>query len=104
MFGKSKINFWLAAVMLTDLFFLVLIGLIMHYVLPPGSGLHQGLGGGEAKTFLMLGRHDWGAAHWVLAVIFLSLLLAHLLLHWRWIWRQYKTIFRKNPEEGSCEQ
>ena len=97
MFKKNQLNFFLALAMFTDLVFLSLIGLIIHYVLPPGSGRHGGPGVGEPATFLLLGRHDWGQAHWVLALVFLVMLVLHLLLHWKWIWNQYKIVFKKSP-------
>lgn len=52
-------------------------GVLMRYVLPPGSGRFVSVWG--------LDRHQWGTAHFWIAVGFLATLIAHLVLHWRWI-------------------
>ena len=95
MFNKNQINFYLALVMFADLVLLSLIGLIMHLALPSCGYRHEGLGVGEPATFLLLGRHDWGQVHWILAWTFLVMLALHLLRHWNWIWNQYTVIFKK---------
>jgi len=102
--SKNRVNFWLGALMLVDMLFLSLIALIMKYILPPGSGgRHGGWGGGERLTFLGLGRHDWGDVHWIMALILLSMLVAHLLLHWKWIVYQIKCTFEKTDDSKACE-
>lgn len=57
--------------------FLTSTGILMHYLLPPGTGHSSGIWG--------LSRHDWGSLHFWGSVTFLALLGVHLLLHWRWI-------------------
>jgi len=57
--------------------FLTTSGVLLRYVLPPGSGRFTTLWG--------LGRHDWGAVHFWIAVVFLALLALHLVLHGRWL-------------------
>ncbi len=52
-------------------------GVLMRYILPPGSG--------HASTILGLDRHEWGDLHFWVSVVFLSVLALHLILHWRWI-------------------
>lgn len=85
--------------------FLLLLGLaftgvLMKYILPPGSGggrgtgygLGRGRGGAGAETFLGMTRHDWGEWHFWLAIGMLALVTVHVLLHAGWVaaaWRKY---------------
>ena len=52
-------------------------GIIMHYILPPGSG--------KSLTIWGLDRHEWGAIHFWIAVGMLTILALHLIVHWSWI-------------------
>jgi len=71
--------------------FMISTGMILKYILPPGSGRAEGLfgGGGHrqrgAQLLLDMDRHEWGEIHFYLALGFLGLLLVHLILHWSWI-------------------
>lgn len=58
--------------------FLLLIstGLLMKYVLPPGSG---------QDMIWSLSRHGWGDVHFYIAAIFLAVLCLHLFLHTKFI-------------------
>ena len=62
-----------AAVMLG----LLLTGLLVRFVLPPGSGSGRSLWG--------LGRHAWGDVHFWLAAAMGAVVLVHLALHWQWV-------------------
>lgn len=55
---------------------LLLTGLLIHYVLPPGS---------HGSSFLGLTRHEWGNIHFWVALFFVAVILFHLLLHLSWI-------------------
>lgn len=67
-------------------------GVVMKWVLPPGSGGgregmgmgHRG-GRGAAPTLWDWTRHDWGDVHFWLAVALVAGVLLHLALHWGWI-------------------
>jgi len=74
----KKINFWLNVIIYVLLTCLLLTGLFLRYTMPPGSG-EKGL------EFLGLGRHDWGAVHFWIAVALLVGVAFHLYLHWAWI-------------------
>jgi amino acid transporter len=65
---------------------LIATGVLMKYVLPPGSG--------RGATVLMLDRHGWGDIHFWIAVVMVGLIIIHLLLHSRWIATMVKG---KNP-------
>jgi hypothetical protein len=64
-------------------------GVLMRYVLPPGSG--------RSTTLWTLDRHEWGGIHFWIAIAFLAVLALHLFLHWRWI----VTLMSGRPREGS---
>lgn len=83
------LNFIVDCVGFTAFVFLAASGVLMRYVLPPGSG--------HFSTVWELDRHDWGSIHFWVAVGFLSVLALHLFLHWRWI----TTVLRGRPREGS---
>jgi hypothetical protein len=69
--------------------FLVSTGVLMRYVLPPGSGRRTVVWG--------MDRHDWGALHFWIAAAFLGVLVIHLVLHGRWI----VAMLRGRPRQGS---
>ena len=52
-------------------------GVLMRYILPPGSGRYSTIWG--------LDRHEWGDIHFVISVVFFAVLALHLVQHWRWI-------------------
>lgn len=55
---------------------LVLTGLLIEFILPPGS--HQ-------ASVWGLTRHEWGELHFWVAITILGLGLLHLLLNWGWV-------------------
>jgi len=50
-------------------------GILLHYQLPAGSGRYMDIWG--------LSRHEWGASHYWIALVFFSVLSVHLILHWK---------------------
>jgi hypothetical protein len=74
---KATLNFIIDVIAFTGFLFLTTTGVLMRYLLPPGSGRFASLWG--------LNRHEWGTVHFWISVAFLSVLAVHLLLHWRWI-------------------
>ncbi len=57
------------------------IGLLLAFRMPPGSR------GGHGIEALGMTRHEWGDIHTWLGYAFIVLVLAHLVVHWRWLWR-----------------
>lgn len=55
---------------------LILTGLLIEFVLPPGSR-HASVWGWT--------RHEWGEIHFWIAMTILGLGLLHLLLNWGWV-------------------
>ena len=90
MIRRVTVNFVLDLISFVDLVCLACTGFIIKYILPPGSGgrgrlLHEGQGREHIKAFWSMTRHEWGDVHFVLAVVFVGLMVAHIILHWSWI-------------------
>lgn len=91
--------FWTDLVNLLLFLSLIGTGIIIKYVLPPGSAVPRGggrgyHGGRTILTLWSLDRHDWGEIHFWLAVAMLAALAIHLIQHRRWIGCQFK---RQSP-------
>lgn len=74
---QARLNLIIDLLAFAGFVFLTASGVLMRYILPPGSGHHTTLWG--------LDRHEWGDIHFWISVAFLVALALHLLLHWRWI-------------------
>ncbi len=71
-------------------------GIILRFILPPGSG-RQGL------TLLGLSRHEWGDIHFYAAAFFLAVVFIHLVVHWKWILCALKTLkTRPSAKDPAC--
>lgn len=55
-------------------------GFIIRYRLPPGRQ------GGHGLSIWSWSRHEWGDIHTWLAYAVCVFVIAHLVLHWRWLW------------------
>ena len=95
---RATLNFIVDLIGFVNLLLLGATGSVMKWVLPPGSGGGGGGRGygfrggrgpgpdaGQMKQLLGLGRHDWGDVHFILALLFLVVILVHIVLHWSWI-------------------
>ena len=74
---RIHLNFIIDMIAFAGFVFLTTTGVILHYLLPPGSG--------HFSTLWGLGRHQWGTLHFWISVVFFSILALHLMLHWRWL-------------------
>lgn len=77
---------------------MVFTGIIMKYILPPGTGglgreISGGMGREQIKDLWSMTRHEWGSVHFYLALLFIVLMTAHILLHWDWIKNCFKSLF-----------
>lgn len=79
---KENLNFVIDAVALVIFILLVSTGLLMSYVLPPGSGHFSELWG--------MDRHEWGQLHFWIAIVLIIVIAIHLFLHWKWIFHIVK--------------
>ena len=86
---RPNVNFLVDFLGFAGFVLLTATGVLMRYVLPPGSG--------HFTTIWGLDRHEWGSIHFWMAIAFLAVLACHLFLHWRWI----ATLMRGRPREGS---
>ena len=86
---RAKVNFVVDAVAFGAFVLLTATGVLVRYVLPPGSGRFSTLWG--------MDRHEWGQIHFWLAVFLLVSLGLHLVLHWRWV----VCMVKGRPSEGS---
>jgi hypothetical protein len=104
---RTTLNFVVDLIGFVDLLLLATTGGILRWVLPPGSGgghgdgFRRGRDPGEIKELLGLGRHDWGDIHFVLALLFVLVMLIHLYLHWRWIVTYVALVF-SSSRNGTC--
>ncbi len=86
---RFNLNFLVDCLGFAGFVLLTATGVLMRYVLPPGSG--------RSTTIWTLDRHEWGSIHFWIAIAFLAVLAFHLFLHWRWI----VTLMSGRPREGS---
>ncbi len=59
------------------------LGLLIKYILVPGSKRWEVYDRNVDLTFLGLDRHGWGTVHLIIALLFITLLVLHIILHWR---------------------
>ena len=86
---RSNVNFTVDCLGFAAFVLLTATGVLMRYVLPPGSG--------RSTTIWGLDRHEWGDIHFWIAIAFFAALALHLFLHWRWI----VALMSGRPREGS---
>lgn len=86
---RSKMNSLVDIISFGAFVFLTSTGILVRYILPPGSGRFSTLWG--------LDRHGWGDVHFWVALAFFACLSVHILLHWKWI----VSLFKGKKREGS---
>ncbi len=86
---KKRMHAIIDAIAFACFVFITATGLLMHYILPPGSGRFIELWG--------MDRHQWGQIHFWISVAFLVVLALHVVLHWKWI----ISMVKGRPAEGS---
>lgn len=74
---RPQVNFIIDSIAFCAFFFLTTTGILMRYILPPGSG--------HFTTIWGLDRHQWGTIHFWLSIALFGVLALHLILHWKWI-------------------
>jgi hypothetical protein len=93
--SKNRLNLVVDTLAYLAMVALASTGLMMAYVLPPGTGGRHS--GEPARTLLGLGRHDWGDLHFYVAIALLVLMLLHVILHWKWITNTFGALLRPRP-------
>lgn len=106
MIKQVTLNFIVDLISFINLLGLACTGLIMKYILPPGTGGYgRGFRGGrgpveEIKYLWSMTRHEWGYIHFYLAVGFVTLMVVHIILHWSWIKNYFKSLFGFSRKTG----
>jgi len=95
---RATLNFIVDLISFCNLLGLAFTGSIMKWILPPGSagqgrGFRGGRGPGEIKYLWSMTRHEWGAIHFYLAFLFVTLMVVHIVLHWTWIKNYFMSLF-----------
>jgi hypothetical protein len=93
--SRNAWNFWIDLVSLVALVGLAITGLLMEFVLPPGSR------GGQGLTLWGNSRHDWGEIHLGFAVAVMALILVHIWLHWSWVCGTITSLGKRQAIEKS---
>lgn len=74
--NRSNLNFVIDSVAFFLFLLLASTGILIFFVLPPGSG---------NLTIWGMNRHGWGDIHFWTAMGFLLTMVIHLIMHWSWI-------------------
>jgi hypothetical protein len=88
---RTHLNFAIDAFAFVAFLALLTTGVLLSYVLPPGSGGLEGLGQGHGaerhpiSLLWGLTRHEWASIHFWIAIGLVAILAIHLALHWKWI-------------------
>jgi hypothetical protein len=85
---RATLNLVVDAVAFAGFVFMTASGVLLRFLLPPGSG--------HRTTVWGLDRHEWGGIHFWVSVALLAALSAHVLLHWKWI----VNVVRGQPRAG----
>ncbi len=89
---RNTLHFIIALVSLVVMWGLLTTGLLIKYIMPPGSGHWLALNG--------MNRHDWGDVHFWLAVTACVLVFVHTLLHWPWVCGTVRRFFATEDSNG----
>ncbi len=89
---RTTLNFAVDLVTLAVMLTMASTGLLLRFVLPPGSR------GGAGLTLWSLDRHQWGDIHFWLAVGLVSLLVLHVALHWTWACATLRSLLGRSAE------
>lgn len=96
--SRVRFLFAISVLALVTLLIEAISGFVLWLVLPRGGGgggEGRGLGGGQEAiaSIFIWDRHTWLDIHDWTAVAFLVLLAVHIYVHWRWLYRQTKSLF-----------
>ena len=88
---RNTLNFLVDLISALVLLGIIATGLVVRFVLPPGSG--------HGRVLWGLDRHEWGDVHFWVAVAAGVLLLVHVALHWQWVCLTAVRLFRRRGGE-----
>jgi len=95
-------KYWILAVVMAVLGAVEAVsGFVLWLALPAGGGGAgrdwAGGGGTGSLAFWGLTKHTWIDIHDWIAVALVALVVLHIILHWKWIIRVGKSIFKGAP-------
>lgn len=99
---KSKLNFIIDAIMFVLMGALAGIGLLIKYILLPGSERWIKYGRNVDLSFFGLDRHQWGHIHLIVAYVLVGFLALHIILHWKMILCLYRKIIANKVFRWVC--
>ncbi|MGD9555758.1 MAG: DUF4405 domain-containing protein [Mangrovibacterium sp.] len=82
---RSILNLSIDIILLLLLMPMAGIGLMIKYILLPGTERNERYGSDVDLEFMGLTRHEWGSVHLIISIVFLVLLFFHIILHWKMI-------------------
>lgn len=85
---KNILNFWMDIFIFIDFVLIIFTGILLHRF-PVQL---------QESTILGVPRYDWGDLHWVLCLLFIALIIAHLALHWNWTRVNCRKYLRIGPK------
>ena len=68
----------------------------MQYVLVPGYQRWEIYNRNVDLYYWGMDRHEWGSIHFIIALVFLFLLIIHIALHWTMIINIYRKLIPNN--------
>ena len=80
---KSSLFLLIDLLMFLFLSLMAGLGLMIKYVLVPGSKRWDIYGRNVDLSFLGMDRHGWGTVHLICAIFFVAMLVLHIILHWK---------------------
>jgi hypothetical protein len=93
---KAKLNLSIDILMFILLLGMAGIGFLMKYVVVSGEVRNVIYGNQTDLEFMGMTRHQWGSIHLLLSIVFISILVLHIILHWKLIVCIYNSMFSSN--------
>ena len=94
---KATKNYIIFATLFILGLFQAVSGFVLWLALPQGGGWRGGrFGGGVEYTFWSFSRHTWLDIHDWVAVAIMTVIVIHLILHWKWMVNMTRKVFRAN--------
>jgi hypothetical protein len=84
---KNRINFWTNILTFINFIFVIFTGVLLREFPAELSG----------TTLLGAVRKDWVDLHWMLSLLLLLFIFAHLVIHWGWAKGSFKKYLRVGP-------
>ncbi len=84
---KNTINFWTNILTFINFIFVIFTGILLREFPAELSG----------ATLLGAVRKEWVDLHWVLSLLLLLFIFAHIVLHWGWAKGSFKKYLRVGP-------